>query len=266
MIVGSFLFFLLIFASIGLASIRKSTRSLSDYLLAGQQTAPWLVALSAVASNNSGYMFIGMIGYTYTIGLASIWLMVGWIVGDFLSSLFVHGRLRQATEKEHALSFAEVLSTWGNVHYSKLRILGALITILFLGTYAGAQLNAGSKALHVLFGWENYLGAIIGAIIIMVYSFAGGIRASIWTDAAQSFVMIVSMAILSGYAISNVGGWSEFGDRLTAISPDYMSWFPSDFTTGTSFLFVLGWVFGGFAVVGQHTLWYASWPCTNRRR
>ena len=77
--------------------MRKSTGSNADYYLASSSVRPWLAGLSAVATNNSGYMFIGVIGFTYTTGLAAIWLMVGWIAGDFLASLFVHRRLREAT-------------------------------------------------------------------------------------------------------------------------------------------------------------------------
>ena len=81
MIIISFLFFLSVFVAIGVFSVRYSKSSTKDYLLAGQTIKPWLAALSAVATNNSGYMFVGMIGFTYLYGLSSIWMMIGWIVG-----------------------------------------------------------------------------------------------------------------------------------------------------------------------------------------
>ncbi|MFO7495109.1 MAG: hypothetical protein R6X05_05685, partial [Desulfobacterales bacterium] len=65
--------------------------------LASSNIRPSLAGLSAVATNNSGYMFIGVIGFTYVTGLAAMWLMVGWILGDFLASLFIHRRLREVT-------------------------------------------------------------------------------------------------------------------------------------------------------------------------
>ena len=110
MIVASFGGFLALFVIIGILSTLKNRHTNADYLLAGQSVKPWLVALSAVATNNSGFMFIGMIGYTYAVGLSSIWLMIGWIFGDFLASTFIHKRLRVVTEKENVLSFAGVLS------------------------------------------------------------------------------------------------------------------------------------------------------------
>ena len=204
--VFSFIAFLLIFTAIGMLSHFKNQHTSIDYLLAGHNIKPWLVALSAVATGNSGYMFVGMIGYTYTVGLSSMWLLVGWVFGDFLASLFIHKKLREVSEKEKAYSFAEALSRWHGNNFQKLRLIAGLITIVFLGTYASVQLNAGSKALHALFGWEYSVGAIIGAIIVVLYCFSGGIRASIWTDAAQSFVMFFSMGLMVFVAINEIGG------------------------------------------------------------
>ena len=112
MIALSFIAFLSIFVAIGVSSMRKSRHSREDYYLASSSIPPWLVGLSAMATNNSGYMFIGVIGYTYATGLAAIWLMVGWIAGDFLASLFVHKRLREATGISREASYAGVLSHW----------------------------------------------------------------------------------------------------------------------------------------------------------
>ena len=255
MVVYSFLFFLVIFVLIGVSSTLKSKKSNSDYLLAGHDIPPWLAALSAIATNNSGYMFIGMIGYTYTSGLQSIWLMVGWIFGDFIISFFVHKKLRQVTEKKNLLSFGGVLSRWQNgTDFRKLRLLVGLITVIFLGVYAAAQFKAGSKALHVLFGWDYSTGAIIGSIIVFLYCLSGGIRASIWTDAAQSIVMIFAMSMLFFVGVSEVGGFDQYITKLDAVSPGFLSLTPTGLILDNSigvFLFILGWIFGGFGVVGQ---------------
>ena len=254
MIIASFGGFLLLFVIIGILSTLKNRHTNEDYLLAGQSVQPWLVALSAVATNNSGFMFVGMIGYTYAVGLSSIWLMIGWIFGDFIASTFIHKRMRVVTEKENVLSFAGVLSRWHGTDYRRLRIVGGIITVAFLGAYAAAQLNAGSKALYVLFDWDYSVGASIGAGMVLLYCFAGGIRASIWTDAAQSFVMIVAMGLLFFVAASEVGGMYEFFNALGNISPSYMDLFPGDLRVGVvagPLLFVLGWIFAGFGVVGQ---------------
>ncbi len=253
-VVYSFLFFLLIFVIIGVSSSMKSKGSNSDYLLAGHDIPPWLAALSAVATNNSGYMFIGLIGFTYTSGLQSIWIMVGWILGDLIMARYVHKKLRSVTESKSLLSFGGVLSRWHGTDFRKLRLLVGVITVTFLGIYAAAQFKAGSKALHVLFDWDYSTGAIIGSVIVFAYCLSGGIRASIWTDAAQSFVMIIAMALLFYTGLEKVGGFGNFVDQLDAVTPNYLSVRPTGLPLDNyagAFFFILGWTFAGFGVIGQ---------------
>lgn len=254
MVVYSFLFFLLVFVGIGIFSATRAKANQGDYLLAGNNISPWLAGLSAVATNNSGYMFIGMIGYTYYSGVQSIWVLLAWLAGDFVSSLYVHKKLRITTGKNKLLSFGGVLANWDGVEKPKLRKLVGILTILFLGVYAAAQLKAGSKALHVLFEWDYSVGAIIGAIIVFAYCLAGGIRASIWTDAAQSITMIFAMGLLCFVGIQENGGLSSFMTALDNVSPTYLNFFPDDLPMNNFIgmsVFVLGWVFGGLGVIGQ---------------
>ncbi len=249
----SFLFFLALFAGIGLSSMIKARKSRQDYYLASGQVPGWLAGLSAVATNNSGYMFIGVIGYTYVTGLASIWLMIGWIVGDFLVSLVVHRKLREATERTGAVSFGAVLSGWFGSDMPVWRRLAALVTIIFLGSYAAAQIAAGGKALQGVLGWAPEIGAWMVALLVLAYSVAGGIRASMWTDAAQSVVMMVAMATLlfAGFAglgglVDTISAWREIPGYFDLTPPDLL-------VPGLSglILFVVGWMFAGLSVIGQ---------------
>lgn len=82
-IIASFVFFMLIFLGVGVYSASRKKNTDDDYLLAGRSVGPWAMALSAVASNNSGYMFIGLIGLTFNEGLTALTLMGGWVVGDY---------------------------------------------------------------------------------------------------------------------------------------------------------------------------------------
>lgn len=249
----SFLFFLCIFAVIGLSSALLSRRTKQDYYVASQSMPPAFVGLSAVATNNSGYMFIGVIGYTYHTGLASIWLMIGWILGDFISSTFVHKRLHQTTVKNGSVSFAGLLSNWNQPQKPQLQKLIALISIFFLLAYASAQLVAGSKALEALLAWPAWSGAVIGAVLVAGYCLAGGIRASIWTDVAQSFVMIFAMAVLLVVALQNVGGIDSAVAQMAEVE-GFLAWFPDDLLVPGllgGFIFAIAWAFAGFSVIGQ---------------
>lgn len=251
--VYSFIIFLLMFTLVGLSSAWSSRGTKKDYYLASGDVHPWLVGLSAVATNNSGYMFIGVIGYTYATGLASIWLMIGWISGDFLASLYIHKRLRSATSSSGEVSYGGVLSNWYGQNHSALQRLVGIISLFFLLTYASAQLVAGGKALHVLFEWPLWSGAVAGAILVSLYCFAGGIRASIWTDAAQSIVMMFAMVVLLWVALNNLGGLSAAVNQMNSVD-GFMDWLPKDLAFAGwlgGLLFIVSWLFAGFSVIGQ---------------
>lgn len=253
--VTSFLFFMVLFVAIGIGSVLKSKNTKKDYYLASGSISPALVGLSAVATNNSGYMFIGVIGYTYATGLASMWLMLGWIAGDFLASMFVHSRLRNATEATGEVTYAGVLSRWfGDANqYVILQKIIAIISLVFLLAYASAQLVAGSKALHVLFGWPSWAGIILGTVMVIAYCLAGGIRASIWTDAAQSIVMMFSMGLLLVMAVTTLGGISDTVEKMREIE-GFLDYFPKDLPLpglAGGILFAISWMFAGLSVIGQ---------------
>ena len=254
MIFFSFCLFLLLFTLVGSLSVLKKKNTSIDYLLANQEIKPWLAAISAIATSNSGYMFIGQIGFTYVYGLQSVWLMFGLIFGDFISSLFVHKNLRKKSQELKVVSYANLVSKWHGKNYKYVQLFGGVIILIFLSTYAAAQLNAGSKSMHILFGLDYRLGAIIGGVIVLLYCFSGGIRASIWTDAVQSLVMIIAMFLMVFFGIEKLGGFSSFINQLHEVSPDYMKWFPS--TNFSEFyiapyMFIIGWFFSGLGVIGQ---------------
>ena len=253
MIVASFVVCLLIFVVIGAASALKSDKSNADYLLAGRHISPWLVGLSAMATNNSGYLFIGAIGYTYASGLESLWVMFAWMAGDFLASCFIHKKMRVVSQQRKNLSFGSLVATWHGHNFTKVRILAGIITVLFLGAYAAAQFQAGSKALYVVFGWDYSVGAIIGSVIVLIYCLAGGIRASIWTDAAQVVVMFAAMAMMLVVGINEVGGIGSFFVHLGDVSPTYLNLFPATLESSAVaiVLFILGYVAGGVGIIAQ---------------
>lgn len=249
----SFVVCLIIFLVVGLASARLRKDNEQDYYLASRSVPPWLVGLSAVATNNSGYMFIGVIGYTYTVGLSSCVLMFGWILGDFLASLFVHKKLRAVAIDNSQSSYIATLSDWAAFPNNYFRVAAACLSLVFLLAYAGAQLVAGGKALQVLLAWPEWLGAVLGAGLVMVYCVAGGIRASIWTDAAQSIVMIVAMAVMLVSVVISLGGPDNIVDAMGAID-GFLSLAPkAAVLPGIAgvVLFFVGWLVAGFSVVAQ---------------
>ncbi|HJK93606.1 MAG TPA: sodium/proline symporter [Polyangiaceae bacterium LLY-WYZ-15_(1-7)] len=251
MVAASFLFFLLAFTVIGIASVKgKEADTPEDYLVANRNVKPGLAALSAVATNNSGFMFVGLIGFAYGYGVQAVWLHAGWVAGDILVWIRAHRVVRERSGDLEVSSVPALLATDDQGRLDRvLATVAGLLTFFFLAGYAAAQLNAGSTALHTLFDWDLRVGAILGAIIVVLYSFSGGIRASIWTDVAQAIVMLIAMVVLLGSAMAKIP-LTEIGQALRAEDPMLVQWVPDDLTFGLS-LYVLGFVFGGLGILGQ---------------
>ncbi|HCP47932.1 MAG TPA: sodium:proline symporter [Deltaproteobacteria bacterium] len=250
MILVGFTLAMLVFFGVGMASMRHAKKEVGDYLVAERSVSPLSAGLSAVASNNSGFMFIGAIGFTYAYGLAAFWLFFAWIAGDYVSWLLVHRNLRKMSEARGSNSVAGFLAHDGEQSNRSLQLVLGVLTIVFLTLYAAAQLKAGGKALQSMLDWPTVSGVYIGAGLVLAYSFAGGIRASIWTDVAQSIVMILAMALLTVVCHSAIAPITEITTRLEAIDPNLLSLTPVDASLGL-LPYAIGWFIAGIGGVGQ---------------
>ncbi|WP_421831376.1 sodium/proline symporter [Limnobacter sp.] len=250
---ASFFICLALVLLIGLSSARQAKASAADYFVASRSVPPWLVGLSAVATNNSGYMFIGLIGYTYAVGIQSVWLMVGWIAGDLIGSKVAHERMRDEAERVHANGIISLLARWGDTRNRSWQILAALVSVAFLCTYAAAQISAGGKALEGMLDIPMVIGMGMVALVVIAYSIAGGMRASIWTDAVQSLLMVVSMVVLLIAAVNHLGGLQAVFQQAGAID-GFLNPSPTNLDV-PGFIgplaFVVGWMFAGAAALGQ---------------
>ena len=258
MVLGSFIFFLAMFFLIGMSSSLKNRHNSEDYYLASRDVSPILVGLSAMSTNNSGYMFIGFMGFAYQTGFSVVWLIFGWIWGDFLTSLFVHRHLRRISQQKGRLTFASALASWQGEILPYMRLAIALISLIFLSIYAAAQINAGGKALEALFGLSSLWGALLVAVMIAFYCVAGGIRASLWTDLAQTFTMMGAMMVLAIAALIAQGGVGASYEALSAYD-GFLHWFPyselpfglSQYWIAGALMFIFGWLISGFCAAGQ---------------
>jgi len=249
-IILSFSVVLAMFLVVGLSANVRRKSTTDDYLLAGRTVHPWLVGFAAAGTNSSGFMFIGLIGATVTDGLSAMWLMVGWIIGDYLAWLVIHRRLRERSEELQAHSVSGFISAGLGTAFPVVRWLCAILTIVFLATYAAAQFAAGSKGLEALLGWPRTTGILIGFALLLLYCFRGGLRASIWVNTAQSFLMISSVMLLLGVALYRIGGMEALWSKLAALDPKYIDWRPQNLSFGFP-AFMLSWVAAGAGVIGQ---------------
>ena len=247
MLVLSFLFFMSIFAGVGLASMFVKEDTTDDYLVAGRGMHPALAALSAVSTWNSGYMFIGFIGFTYMMGFNVLWLGIVSTIGQVAAWAWLYKFIQQEGQSRGVRSLSSLVAEKAGAPEAKL---AAVLSVLFLSIYAAAQLTSGGKALYVMMGWNEMTGILIGFVLVVAYCYAGGIRASIWTDAVQSCVMIVGSTILCWIAMQEVGGFSGLTSSLEAQDPVLVRFLPPDLRFGFS-MWAFAFFLGGLGVAGQ---------------
>lgn len=246
-LVLSFLFFMTIFAGVGLASMFVKEDTTDDYLVAGRGMHPALAALSAVSTWNSGYMFIGFIGFTYMMGLNAFWLSIVSTIGQVVAWAWLYKFIQKEGKERGVRSLSSLVAEKAGAPEAKL---AAVLSVLFLTIYAAAQLTSGGKALFVMMGWNELIGILIGFVLVVAYCYAGGIRASIWTDAVQSCVMIVGSVILCWIALQEVNGFSGLFDGLEAQDPVLTKLVPPDLKFGFS-MWAFAFFLGGLGVAGQ---------------
>ncbi|WP_422105389.1 sodium/proline symporter [Winogradskyella sp.] len=248
MITFYFTVFLLLLIGIGIYSHKLRKNNSEDYLLASSNVSPMLSGISAAASTFSGFMFTGFVGYIFVHGISAIWFIFFMFLGEFLSTNF-NKFIQKQTEKTGSLTYIELITklTGG---YEYLRKILALVVVLFLGIYASSQILSSTKALEEILNWNQVSSIVIAAVIILTYSFYGGIRASIWTDAAQGLLMLIAVGLLSYYALNQIGGITNLYTELEHIDYDLVSFYPKDLKFGL-FAFAIGWLFHGMGLLGQ---------------
>ena len=247
LILLSFLLFMGIFAGVGLASMRVKEDTTDDYLVAGRGMHPALAALSAVSTWNSGYMFIGFIGFIFLNGYSALWIAVVSTIGQLVAWIWLYKYIQKEGKERNLRSLSSLVSNKTGAPEAKL---AAVLSVFFLSIYAAAQLTAGGVALQSMLGWSEITGILIGFVLVVAYCYAGGIRASIWTDAAQSCVMIVGSTILCVVALGKVGGFSGLHNTIAGIDPNMVNIFPSELKFGAT-LWVAAFFLGGLGVAGQ---------------
>ena len=247
LILLSFLLFMGIFAGVGLASMRVKQDTTDDYLVAGRGMHPALAALSAVSTWNSGYMFIGFIGFIFLNGYSALWIAIVSTIGQLVAWIWLYKYIQKEGKERNLRSLSSLVSNKTGAPEAKL---AAVLSVFFLSIYAAAQLTAGGVALQSMLGWSEITGILIGFVLVVAYCYAGGIRASIWTDAAQSCVMIVGSTILCVVALGKVGGFSGLHNTIAGIDPNMVNIFPSELKFGAT-LWVAAFFLGGLGVAGQ---------------
>ncbi|KMT64509.1 sodium/proline symporter PutP [Catenovulum maritimum] len=201
--ISLFLYFAVMLA-IGLFAYRKSTANVSDYLLGGRKVSPQVTALSAGASDMSGWMLMGLPGAMFTVGLDIIWVAFGLLVGAFLNYLYVAPKLRGFTEFfDDALTIPDFFAKRFNKPDSSIRLISATVIIIFFTLYTSSGLVAGGKLFESSFGLDYQLGLLVTASIVVAYTVLGGFLAVSLTDFVQGCIMFVALVLVPVVAFFN---------------------------------------------------------------
>jgi len=250
-IIGTFAIYLVAVFAIGILAWLK-TRNLSDYILGGRSLGPWVAALSAQASDMSGWLLLGLPGYAYASGLESGWLALGLLVGTYLNWRFVAERLRLATfEAGDAITLPDFFERRFADSSGALRIITAAFILIFFTFYTSSGLVAGGKLFETVFGLPYGWAVAAGASVVIVYTFLGGFLAVSWTDALQGSMMFLAILGVALMGLVAIGGLGGVGDTLNALNPDLLNPFTTvdgDTVTVIGVASLLGW---GLGYVGQ---------------
>jgi sodium/proline symporter len=183
----------------------KKTNNLSDYILGGRSLGPWPSALSAGASDMSGWLLLGMPGYAYVAGWEASWLGLGLIVGTYLNWLIVAPRLRVYSQLAgDSLTLPQYFSNRFNDKVA-IRVISAFFILLFFLFYTSSGLVAGGKLFESVFGMDYTVAVTVGTLAVVSYTFFGGFLAVAWTDLVQGLLMAAALMIVPVVAFIELG-------------------------------------------------------------
>ena len=240
---------------IGFYAWRKSTANSEDYMLGGRQLTPAVAALSAGASDMSGWLLLGLPGALYVSGLVEAWIGIGLFVGAFVNWIVVAPRLREQTERyDNCLTIPAFLAKRFPSRAMALRTVSAIIIVVFFSVYTASGLVAGGKLFESAFGdlvnlpgWSDYsVGIWLTLAIVLTYTVIGGFLAVSLTDFVQGCIMMVALILMPTVVLfaGGGGGFEQAATTLASVDPNFLSLFHG--LTVIGFLSAVTWGLGYF--------------------
>lgn len=225
----------------------RSTTDLSDYILGGRKLGPFVVALAAGASDMSGWLLMGLPGAVYDTGLSASWIAIGLICGAYLNWRLVAARLRVYTERSgNALTLPDFFSNRFNDTSNALRIVSAVVILIFFTLYSASGVVAGARLFESMFGMPYVTALWLGAFCTIAYVFIGGFLAVSWTDTIQASLMFTALVLIPIIVLYQVGGWGETVEAAQAVNAASV-----DLLSGISTVGVVSALAWGLGYFGQ---------------
>lgn len=225
----------------------KRTHDLSDYVLGGRSLGPYVGALSAGASDMSGWLMLGLPGAIFATGLSEAWLAIGLATGAYLNWQFIAKRLRIYTEVANdSITVPDFLENRFNDKSRLLRVISALVILLFFTFYTSSGMVAGAKLFEASFGLSYQTALWLGVLAVVTYTFLGGFLAVVWTDFIQGTLMLLALIVVPIVALSQLGGWNEAVQAVGNIDPSRLN-----MVQGVSAIAIISSLAWGLGYVGQ---------------
>lgn len=239
--------YFIVMLGIGFYAYKKSTSDISGYMLGGRNLSPSVTALSAGASDMSGWMLMGLPGAMYITGVSSLWIALGLVIGAFLNYLVVAPRLRTYTELANdSITLPDFFENRFNDQTRILRLVSSLVIIIFFTLYTSSGIAAGGKLFESSFGLDYEAGLYITAGVVVMYTLFGGFLAVSLTDFVQGCIMFVALVLVPIVAINDVGGIEQINNSVESINPNLLNLF-----SGVSALGIMSALAWGLGYFGQ---------------
>lgn len=195
-VIIAFVVYALVILGIGIFSYKKS-KSMNDYFIGGRQLGSWTTAISAQASDMSGWLLMGLPGAIFARGLTESWIAIGLLVGTYLNWKLLASRLRKMSYAAgDAITIPEYFQKRFFTVNPVIRFACAAIIFVFFLVYTASAFSSGAKLFNFIFGTDYTLSLTIGAFIIISYTFLGGFFAVCWTDLIQGLLMFAALVIV----------------------------------------------------------------------
>lgn len=233
--------------AIGWYAYKKSTDDISGYMLGGRGLGPAVTALSAGASDMSGWMLMGLPGAMYATGVSSLWIAVGLIIGAYLNYLIVAPRLRTYTEVANdSITIPDYFENRFNDTSKVLRTVSAIVIFVFFTLYTSAGMVSGGTLFESAFGLDYRIGLFVTAGVVIAYTLFGGFLAVSLTDFVQGIIMFIALVLVPIVAFTELGGVGTTFDVVRDIDPAYL-----DFFRGTTVVGIISFLAWGLGYFGQ---------------
>ena len=231
---------------------KNRTSNQDDFYLGGRELGPWVAALSASASSSSAWSLLGVSGAAYAWGLSAIWLLPGVLVGYVVSWTWVAPRLMEISQKTGAVTLPELL--FGDFNEKDKIILLRLTTIIItcsLIIYVAAQFQGAGTAFSSVLGISQAWSIIIGALVILIYTFVGGFWAVSLTDSIQAILMVIIALFLPLFLLIFIGGFDDLIFSIKAVGTEAEKSLTGVHTGLMGLGFIIGTISIGFGYPGQ---------------